>query len=286
MRKTWKLRIMALLMAAVLAAAMAVSPTLTAYADSPNGEETEVLEPADEETVGEETEILEPADEETVGEETEILEAGDGEAVGEETEVPEPANGETVEEEPEEPEAANEEANGEEAEATDAADSEKSETVPVMRLMAAPSQETAAATKWETSKSKTAEATDTEDVYDVTLSLPAAEENLNSDIVFVLDKSSCNEATANMFADLLDQLLASKSESGASIKIAVVSFKGVAHYNFELSELTDDSKQAILDAVKVKPDSSGSNIEVGLAKAQEILAADSEVEDFRKYVVL
>lgn len=271
MRKTWKLRIMALLMVAVLAAAMAVSPTLTAYADSPNGEETEVLE---------------PADEETVGEKTEVLETGDEEAVGEETEVPETANGETVKEEPEEPEAANEEANGEEAEATDAADSEKSETVPVMRLMAAPSQETAAATKWETSKSKTAEATDTEDVYDVTLSLPAAEENLNSDIVFVLDNSSCNQATANMFADLLDQLLASKNESGASIKIAVVSFKGVAHYNFELSELTDDSKQAILDAVKVKPDSSGSNIEVGLAKAQEILAADSEVEDFRKYVVL
>ncbi len=140
--------------------------------------------------------------------------------------------------------------------------------------------------EWETSKSKTAEATDTEDVYDVTLSLPAAEENLNSDIVFVLDKSSCNEATAKMFSSLLEQLLDSKNESGASIKIAVVSFKGVAHYNYELSELTEDSKQDILDAVTVKPDSSGSNIEVGLIKAQEILNADSEVEDFRKYVVL
>ena len=139
---------------------------------------------------------------------------------------------------------------------------------------------------WQTSKSKSAKATDMEDVYEVTLSLPAAEENLASDIVFVMDKSSCNEATAELFKSLLDELLESKEETGDSIKIAVVSFKGVAHYNFELAELTSENADDVLEAVKVKPDSSGSNIEAGLAKAKEILAGDTEVEDFRKYMIL
>ena len=141
-------------------------------------------------------------------------------------------------------------------------------------------------TRWETSKSKTAEATDTEDVYDVTLSLPAAEEKLSSDIVFVLDKSSCNDATKAKAESLLTALSDAKENSQASIKVAVVSFRGAATNPAELKELDDAHKADVLDAINTKPAGAGTNIEAGLAMASDILENDKEVEDHRKYIIL
>jgi hypothetical protein len=53
--------------------------------------------------------------------------------------------------------------------------------------------DSATAASWQVSKSKTATALDGNNQTTVTLSLPSAEEKLTSDIVFVLDKSSCGQ---------------------------------------------------------------------------------------------
>lgn len=64
---------------------------------------------------------------------------------------------------------------------------------------------------WETSKSKTATNLDENYESDVTLSLPAAEEELVSDIVFVIDESSCSEPVRQCLTQTLRWML------GASI---------------------------------------------------------------------
>lgn len=57
---------------------------------------------------------------------------------------------------------------------------------------------------WDVSKSKIATKLDTNTwTSDVTLSLPSAEEKLASDVVFVLDKSSCKKETAASAAQML-----------------------------------------------------------------------------------
>ena len=165
----------------------------------------------------------------------------------------------------------------------------------VMLITAAPlpafaegneTESSAADTKWEISKSKTAEATETEDIYDIVLSLPSAQETLSSDVVFVLDKSSCSEQTAAMAEGLLQALIDAKEESGASIKVAVVSFRSAAANPFELTELDDSNKDAVLTAIKARPSGHGTNIEAGLTLASDILENDTAVEDHRKYIIL
>lgn len=55
--------------------------------------------------------------------------------------------------------------------------------------------------KWDIPKSKTATNLDANYESEVTLSLTSAEEQLETDVVFVLDESSCNDAGKLVSAD-------------------------------------------------------------------------------------
>ena len=123
------------------------------------------------------------------------------------------------------------------------------------------------------SRSKTATPLDTATwTSDVTLSLPSAEEKLDSDVVFVLDGSS--SANTNVVIEalgLLRELKDAAEDSGAAVNVCVVKFKRQAYKSnwFDLSTNYD----AIKAAMETKY-SGGTNIHAGL------LAPD------KKYLVL
>lgn len=77
---------------------------------------------------------------------------------------------------------------------------------------------------WETSKSKTATNLEKnamgDDTSKVTLSLPSAEERLVSDVVFVLDESSCSAPVKEKVAEMLENLYQQIKETNALIKMA------------------------------------------------------------------
>ena len=140
---------------------------------------------------------------------------------------------------------------------------------------------------WDVSKSKTATQLDTNTwTSDVTLSLPSAEENLASDVVFVLDKSQCRNASATAAKELVSQLLAQQELEKATLKVGVVAFGGTAIVVRDLKEITD--AKDLEDAVSNKNVGGlhGTNIQAGLIEADKMLSEDTEVSDNRKYVVL
>lgn len=146
---------------------------------------------------------------------------------------------------------------------------------------------------WDHSKSKTATNLDSNYESEVTLSMPSAEEQLVSDIVFVLDKSFCREETASKAETLLDDLKNSLGASGAKAKIAVVAFDGTSHVLQGLTEYTGtDSEIATIrgymaaNSIPSAERVSGTNMHAGLLAADEMLSADSEVAASRKYVVM
>ena len=142
---------------------------------------------------------------------------------------------------------------------------------------------------WEVSKSKTATNLDKNFESEVTLSLPAAEERLESDVVFVLDKSSCSKNVTTNALEMLKELNNSAKESGAVINVAAVQFAGRATVSCDWTRLTDEATAeggAIYEGLKEKRFSSGTNLQAGLLKAQELLDADTDVVDDRKYVVV
>ena len=140
---------------------------------------------------------------------------------------------------------------------------------------------------WDVSKSKTATKLDKKTwTSDVTLSLPSAEENLASDVVFVLDKSQCRNASATAAQELVSQLLAQQELEKATLKVGVVAFGGTAIVVRDLEEITD--AKDLKDAVSNKNVGGlhGTNIQAGLIEADKMLSEDTEVSDNRKYVVL
>jgi len=151
--------------------------------------------------------------------------------------------------------------------------------------------------QWQISKSKTASPTalsGDNKTTTVTLSLPSAEEELSSDVVFVMDDSSCiNTVIKESMAELLQKLYSSIGSSKAKINVGIVMFRGNALTAYKLTEYKgqeDNSK--ILDAVKngaAQLYSStalhGSNIPSGLEAAKEMLQASSTPNN-RKYMVL
>lgn len=146
---------------------------------------------------------------------------------------------------------------------------------------------------WDHSKSKTATNLDSKYESEITLSLPSAEEQLESDIVFVLDKSSCKEETASKAGALLDDLKNSLGASGAKAKIAVVAFDGTSHVLQGLTEFkgTDAEITKIrgymaANSIPASDKVSGTNMQAGLLAADQMLSADSEVIPSRKYVVM
>lgn len=142
---------------------------------------------------------------------------------------------------------------------------------------------------WDHSKDKTATELDNNFNSRVTLSLPSAEKELVSDVVFVLDKSSCEKDVTNNALEMLADLGASVKDTGASIKVGAVQFAGRAVVSCELTELTEEAIAkggAIHNGLKTQATSGGTNLQAGLLEAQKMLEADTDVEDSRKYVIV
>ncbi len=136
---------------------------------------------------------------------------------------------------------------------------------------------------WQISKSKTATNLDENYQSDVTLSLPAAQEQLESDVVFVLDKSTSAELEKQALS-MLSDLNAQIRDTGAKVNVGVVIFNKVANSVLELTELNDNNMSAIEDAIKTGI-SSGTNTHAGLLAGKAMLDADTDVDANRKYLV-
>ena len=143
--------------------------------------------------------------------------------------------------------------------------------------------------EWDHSKNKTATEFDKDFNSRVTLSLPSAEKELVSDVVFVLDKSSCKEDVTDNALKMLADLGASVKNTGAKIKVGAVQFAGRAVVSCGLTELTEEAiaEGGVIEKGLTEPKiSDGTNLQAGLLEAQKMLAADTDVEDSRKYVIV
>ena len=134
---------------------------------------------------------------------------------------------------------------------------------------------------WDLSKSKTATNLDENFESDVTLSLPSAEAQLASDVVFVLDKSTSAELE-DQALKMLKNLQAQIQETGAKVNVGVVIFNKEAHKNgfFDLATEYDKIEAAIKD-----PQSGGTNTHAGLLAGIDMLESDTSVSDDRKYLI-
>ena len=134
---------------------------------------------------------------------------------------------------------------------------------------------------WDHSKDKTATELDNNFNSRVTLSLPSAEKELVSDVVFVLDKST-SATVENQALGMLKQLKEKAAEDGATVKVGVVIFNKEAHVT-EWKDLVTEY-DAIKDAI-TQEISSGTNTHAGLLAAQKMLEDDKNVEDSRKHMI-
>ena len=170
--------------------------------------------------------------------------------------------------------------------------------MPVMALAAEPEAE-----NWEVSKSKTATALDADGSTRVTLSLPSAEETLASDVVFVLDTSSCVGEVMGQVSGLVAQLETAQEKNNADIKVGAVIFNGSSYTMFggklvdvatAIESLNDLSTKATSEetvwayfGLDKDPNyvNKGSNLHAGLRAAQKLLDSDDAVSAGRKYLV-
>lgn len=131
------------------------------------------------------------------------------------------------------------------------------------------------------SKSKTATQLDENFETKVTLSLPAGEERLATDIVFVLDKSTSAEIEAQAL-DMLADLQNTALTTGADINVGVVIFNQQAN----TSGFHDLATEYSVIESEIKQDiSSGTNTHAGLLAAEQMLSGDTAVADSRKYMI-
>ncbi len=135
----------------------------------------------------------------------------------------------------------------------------------------------------EHSKSKTATPLDANYESDVTLSLPSAEEQLESDVVFVLDKSTSTDIEDEALA-MLEDLKEQIAQTGAKVNVGVVIFNKEANRVLELTELTKENMSKIEEAIRTTI-SSGTNTHAGLLAGKAMLDADTSVDANRKYLV-
>lgn len=134
--------------------------------------------------------------------------------------------------------------------------------------------------------SKSKEATQLEKTGDkfestVTLSLPSAEKQLVTDVVFVLDKSTSAEMEQQAL-NMLNELKAEIAESGAKVKVGIVIFNKKANVTdfMDLETEYDAIKKAIQQEI-----SSGTNTHAGLIAGEKMLDEDKDVPADRKYLV-
>lgn len=149
---------------------------------------------------------------------------------------------------------------------------------------AAPMEDTEepAAPAWQVSKSKTAANLNKDFISDVTLSLPSAEEQLTTEVCFVLDKSSFSD-TKEKAIELLNELKTAVGKTGAKVQVDIVEFNrtGHDHGSYDLATQYDE-----IEAAFAKQNSGGTNMEAGLLVAKEVLARNTEIPDSRKYMIL
>ena len=139
------------------------------------------------------------------------------------------------------------------------------------------------------SRSKTASELDANKQSTITLSLPSAQEKLASDVVFVLDKSSCSAETAASATQMLVDLQSQVQSEGSKIQVGVVVFGGDAKvaYSLKAFPVTETALGELKTALSTRPAGlmSGSNMHAGLLAAQEMLKS-SATDNSRKYVIL
>lgn len=135
--------------------------------------------------------------------------------------------------------------------------------------------------EWQTSKSKTATQLDSAFESKVTLSLPSAEEQLVTDIVFVLDKST-SAALEQQALKMLSELKGQAEGTGAKVKVGVVIFNKVANVTgfMDLAKEYEAIKEAITQEIK-----SGTNTHAGLLAGKAMLDGDTSVDAARKYLI-
>ena len=154
----------------------------------------------------------------------------------------------------------------------------------MLALSITPSVFAAEKPEWDISRSKVATALNENNESTVTLSLPSAEENLNSDVVFVLDgSSSAEKAVVQDSLKLLNELKTATENSGAAVNVCVVKFKRQAFKSdwYNLSNNYDAIKNAMETTY-----SGGTNIHAGLLAGKEALDQQDGVSADRKYLIL
>lgn len=138
--------------------------------------------------------------------------------------------------------------------------------------------------KWDVSKSKTATKLDSNYESKVKLSIPSSEEQLVSDVVFVLDKSTSANLESQALA-MLSNLKNQIKKTGAKVNVGVVIFNKVANIAndgkfFDLATEYNNIENAIKQEIK-----SGTNTHAGLLAGKDMLDADKTVDSNRKYLV-
>ena len=154
----------------------------------------------------------------------------------------------------------------------------------VLALSVTPSLAAAEEPAWDISRSKSATSLNENNESAVTLSLPSAEENLKSEVVFVLDgSSSADTQVVKDSLELLEELKAATENSGAAVNVCVVKFKRQA-YKSDWYDLSKDF-DAIKSAMETKY-SGGTNLHAGLLAGKKALDEHSDVSADRKHLIL
>ena len=143
----------------------------------------------------------------------------------------------------------------------------------------------ATAATWDTSKSKTATNLDSNYISNVTLSLPSAQETLVTDVVFVLDESSCSDPVKDSVKEMLSTLYNRIQNTGATVKVGAVQFRGEVT-KLDLTELNENTIDNIKEFMGQRASVGGSNMSAGLIAGKAMLDADSTVSEDRKYLIL
>lgn len=155
--------------------------------------------------------------------------------------------------------------------------------LPAQVLADTPDESAPASVECDISKSKTATPLTIDSTSKVTLSLPSAEEQLVSDVVFVLDKSTSPDMEDEMIA-MLSDLSEQVETTGAKVNVGVVIFNKQANTCLELTELNADNMDEIETAIRTEAQS-GTNTHAGMLVGKEMLDNDTAVDADRKYLV-
>lgn len=137
---------------------------------------------------------------------------------------------------------------------------------------------------WNIPLSKTATKFDKDYKTDVTLSVPGVQQSLDSDVVFVLDKSTSAELeTASL--DMLTALKEQVKNTGAKVKVGVVIFNKVANVTAQLTDISTDEGFNKVKAGIESEFESGTNTHAGLLAGKALLDNDTSVSADRKYLI-